>query len=474
MEKATSAKKLSKLTMWGYGAGTAMDSMPYTLFFTYFIFFMTDVAGINPAFAGTISFVAIVWQGITGPIFGYLSDNSKSPKGRRRPMIMKALVPYVVVMALMYAPVHFGETVNGIYYLITAVIMWTCYSAYKGPWDALGAELTDDYNERNNIRFATGLWAYPFNMLAQSGVIAIVGIFAVKGMEGQGWFCGVGVCSVVGLLAGLFMLKTSKGKESVDYSKLPAPENSRGILDLFKQYWSIVKVKAYRKLVVFMFVFMIGYTIPMNVITYVLAYNAGLSEGELATFWMFNTVICIVTLPLATILANKVDKKISIIIFMGIFIVFNVAFFFIGVTSMVHALVFSIGMALATTAFYGVFYSLVYDCCDVYELATGERREGGIMAVAQLAQTLGSAVASLATGWLLTAFGYTGTGVETSETLQGILSMGTIIPAVIVAVSMIFLFRYKMTQERFQQVLDAVVARKEGREVNLDEFKDLI
>ena len=93
MSKEKSPGKLSILTKLGYGAGTAGDSIPYTLFFTYFIFYLTDIAGVSAAIAGVISFLAIVWQGITGPVIGYLSDNSTNPKGRRRPLLAKIIVP---------------------------------------------------------------------------------------------------------------------------------------------------------------------------------------------------------------------------------------------------------------------------------------------------------------------------------------------------------------------------------------------
>ena len=477
MTRETKSGKLPFMTLAGYGAGTAGDSMPYTLFFTYFIFFMTDVAGVDPAIAGTISFVAIVWQGVTGPIFGYLTDNTRNPKGRRRPFMMKAMIPYVVFIILMFAPVKFDGNAQWIFYLIMAMAMWTCYSAYKGPWDALGAELTDNYKERNMIRFSTGIWAYPLNWIAQSGVMAIVGFFAVKNMAAEGWFYGAIVCAAVVATCGVFCIKTTKGRESMNYIKAVDNEhvsNKRGIVDMFKQYISFLKVKGFRTLVIFQFVFLIGYTIILNGLVYVLSYCAGLSEGQQATFWTINTVICIVLLPVITGIANKIDKKIAITLFIFLNIAINVAFYFIGVSSMLAALVFSLGGAFATTAFYGVFYSLIYDCCDLYELVTGERKEGGIMATALLAQTFGSAVASLVYGWLLKLINYDGMSVPTGETLDGILMMNTIAPSVFMGISLIFLIRYKMTQEKFDAVRQAVEDKKEGKEVDMAQFKDII
>ena len=105
MKKEGNNGKLSAFTKFGYGLGTAGDSIPYTLFFTYFIFYLTDVAGVSAGAAGVVSFLAIAWQGVTGLVIGYLSDNSRNPKGRRRPFLGKVILPYAVILVLLFVPV---------------------------------------------------------------------------------------------------------------------------------------------------------------------------------------------------------------------------------------------------------------------------------------------------------------------------------------------------------------------------------
>ena len=92
MEQTLNNVKLPMREKIGYGCGSACDTIPYAMFGTYFMFFLTDVAGIPAGVAGTISFVAILCQVIAGPVAGYLSDKSLNPKGRRRPIMMKCAV----------------------------------------------------------------------------------------------------------------------------------------------------------------------------------------------------------------------------------------------------------------------------------------------------------------------------------------------------------------------------------------------
>ena len=470
MENNPHTGKLPFKVKLGYGIGTVGDSIPYTLFFTYFIFYLTDFVGISAALAGVISFVAVLWQAVTGPVIGFLSDNSSNPKGRRRPLMKACILPYAVVIALLFLPVHSGGTGSFVYFLVMAMLLQMGYSFWKGPWDALGAELTQDYTERNNVRFFIGIAGYPACLIASSGTIALVGAF--EDNPYMGWFIGAIVCGAVTLIGGLVAIKATKGYESID----PAAQVAKvkfSIANLFKQYAGILKIKCYRWLTIMQFIFVIGYIILCDATVYMLTYNAGLDEGQQSIFWIANSVLCMVTLPIATGFANKFDKKLCIYVFLAIAAVSYIVFFVIGVHGFISALVFSFCVAVATTVFYGILYSLIYDCCQVHELATGRQAEGSIMALSQFAQTLASAVAGLLFGLLLTAIGYDPASV-TESTIHGILLICTLIPSGLTLLSLVTLLKYKITPARFQSVLDALEAKKNGQEVDLTEFKDII
>lgn len=97
-----------------------------------------------------------------------------------------------------------------------------------------------------------------------------------------------------------------------------------------------------------------------------------------------------------------------------------------------------------------------------------------MLALQGLAQTLGAAFASLFLGWGLQIFGYTDATAVTDFTAKGIWSLGTIIPAVFVVISMIFLIRYNLTRDDFEAVKQAIEDRKEGKEVDMSRFDHLI
>ena len=87
-----------------YGIGGVGENISYNLFYMFFIFFLTSVAGISPAAAGTISLIAVAWDAISDPIVGYLSDRCRGWKGfgKRGTFILLGAIPLGISVFLLY------------------------------------------------------------------------------------------------------------------------------------------------------------------------------------------------------------------------------------------------------------------------------------------------------------------------------------------------------------------------------------
>lgn len=73
------SEKLKTGTAVGYGIGAIGEGIGYNVFFSFFSFFLTTIAGIQPAVAGVISMAAVLWDAVTDPIIGLWSDRTKTP-----------------------------------------------------------------------------------------------------------------------------------------------------------------------------------------------------------------------------------------------------------------------------------------------------------------------------------------------------------------------------------------------------------
>ena len=128
---------------WGYGLGSMMR-VGENLFAFYFIYYLSTVAGVDPATAGAISGTALLVGAFCSPVLGHLSDRCRSRYGQRRPFMIVTALPAMGLLVLLFTKVDLGES-TGTYYFVVALLFSVMYYAFLVPYDALGANLTTDY-----------------------------------------------------------------------------------------------------------------------------------------------------------------------------------------------------------------------------------------------------------------------------------------------------------------------------------------
>ena len=176
--------KLGFKKKFGYAIGQMVDSTGYNVYYFFFLFFLTDFAGIPAGIAGTISLIAIMWDAVTDPIVGNISDNLKSPYGRRRPLMIGATIPYAICTFLLFNNVDFGTNAKFAYFVVLAILFWSCYKTYVIPFFALGAELTDDFKERTSLRAWASVFLQIAVMIASAAPPMILEMAGKAGLQG--------------------------------------------------------------------------------------------------------------------------------------------------------------------------------------------------------------------------------------------------------------------------------------------------
>lgn len=471
------AGKLSYGTKYAYSIGQLSDSIPFNLFYIYFLYFLTDVAGMNPAVGGTISLITVLWDAITDPIIGHFSDNSKSKYGRRRPFMLCAAIPLFICTILMFTVVDLGEVFNFIYYLVVGILFWTTYTAYVIPFFALGAEITKDFNERNNLRTIAGFFMYAAVWLVSAGPMAILDrVLAAGGAEKTAWLLTAFVVGGIALVAALICWNFTRGKELQDAFEgkdtSVATEKERGI---FKTYVEILKVKAIRINLLFIFFSCVNFSIASATLVYLMSNNLALSAAQQALYWSINTVITFAILPICNIFANKLGKKGGLLILDFLTIAGSLFFYFSGIDHFNDLIVFTIFMQLGNVCFWTIGYSLTYDCCEVDEFISGKRREGAILGFASFAQKLGSAIGMWLSGVFLVWIHYNGeTVAQSAETMHGILQLNTLVPAVFILLAMLSLVMFPINKKNYELLVAATELRKQGKEYATKGFEKLL
>ena len=193
--------KLPTRTKVFYGIGDLGNAVVNSAIQFFLMKFYTDGALILPALAGNALLIGKIWDAINDPLFGWLTDKTKSRFGKRRVFMIFGAVPLAIAVALLwYVPAGMTGSVTFIWIAVTFLLFDTVWTLTNVPYYALTSELTDDYDERSSLTTVRMVMAVPAYLLGAAVTPAIVGLFALQ-RTGYG-FIGIlyGVISCVVLL----------------------------------------------------------------------------------------------------------------------------------------------------------------------------------------------------------------------------------------------------------------------------------
>ncbi len=198
-DTAAPAVRLSRWTKFIYGLGEFGPSVAGgTIIPFYFLFFLTDVAGVRPGVAGSILLVARLWDAVNDPLIGVLSDRTRTRLGRRRPFILAGALPLAATYILLWiVPTGLTGNALALYYLGAYFLYDLFMTLTAGPFYALMPELSLDSDERTSIvtyRMATSI----ITGLLAAVALPLVFNVAPSMRVGFGWAAvGVGICSAL-------------------------------------------------------------------------------------------------------------------------------------------------------------------------------------------------------------------------------------------------------------------------------------
>lgn len=441
---------MKKIDLLGYGAASFADSGPYNFATVYMILFFTTVVGLSPEVAGTISSITILADGIIGVIIGYISDNLNSRYGRRRPFLLAAAPLLVIGLMLLFTPVPFGGMARNIFYVIVGLMFWSGFSMYYTPYTALGAELTDDYNERSILRTISRLFGLVGNFMGMVLPLVIVDFMMERGYaESSAWLAAAALIAVVAGVSILVTWKSTKGKEL----KVDQGGGKIEIRKLLAEYLQILKLKPFKHMIIVIALFIIANTFYNSSMVFFTRYSLGLEDNVTSTVFLISIIANLVYTPVMGVCAVKFSKKTTLGTSMLLAGMAAVAFYFAGIRSYMMLVVFVIVYSISYTCFWQLINAIMYDISEVGEYHFGKRLEGGIASVYGLVMTVFTSIASQIVGWLL-KFDFIN---ETFILLPGICLIGAAIAQYI----------YPINEKTFNKVKDAVKAMKEGREPDL-------
>ncbi len=230
-----------------YGIGDLGNCIAYGAVGYYFVFFLTDVAGLPAEWAGYIFLIARIWDAVTDYAMGVISDNVNTRFGRRRPFILVGCIPFGITFALLWIVPFESSGLLFAYYVSITILFNTAFTMVSIPYNAMLPDLSQNYDERTSLSaFKVGL-SFIGTLLAAAGTMVIVDLIYPGKEEYLKSFPIMGLA--FGVLIIITLLITFFGTKERIQSSHNTPQE-----DFFKTFRSIMKLREFR-IILGMFLF---------------------------------------------------------------------------------------------------------------------------------------------------------------------------------------------------------------------------
>ncbi|MEJ2257796.1 MAG: MFS transporter [Woeseiaceae bacterium] len=427
--------------------------------------------GMNPALVGLLGALPRLVDAFTDPIMGYVSDNTRSRWGRRRPYIFVGAISVAIVFALLWQlPPGKSEGWYFWYFLAGSIIFFLAYTMFATPWVALGYELTPDYHERTRLMgvqnfFGTIVYSITpyflaFMYLPRFGdVVTGAGYLAI--------IIAV-VVIVLGIMPAIFLRERFKdvaaeeGKESI-VSGIGAV-----IRDFLRGFGTTLSFKPFLKLCVATFLVFNGFIMIAAFQSYVIIYYVFAGDQAAGSVFighsgMVQAVSALVVIALVTLLATRIGKRRAFYVSTGISMVgYVLKWFCYTPDNPWLVLIPAPLMAFGLAGLFTLMPSMVADVVDADELNTHERREGMYGSIFWWVVKLGQSVAIFGGGLLLvwTGFDVELGGDQTAEAITLMRACDAFIPAIASAVAIWAIASYSIDEDRAHEIRTQLEARR--------------
>lgn len=434
--------------MFWYALPGAGVTFLYTLVAVMYLKFTTDVLLVSSAAVGMIMLVSKVWDAVSDPIAGYLSDRTRSRLGRRKSWLVGASVPFALFAAMMWVPPSSLDESQLVVWIAVAVFFFfTAYTGLEVPHLALGAELTQEPSGRNRV-FGVRTLLKTIGMFATFG-IGVAALDSENARE-NAIPLALGVAAFTAL--SLWLMAWRLPQERAEYTGRGAQNPFRAIRDVWNN-------RLARNVLIVYFIEAvglggIGVLVPF-VVTYVME-----MPGVSAPFLVAYAVAQLIGIPIWVKLGDRFEKQHLWMFAMGqSFVGFGLMVFLTaGNWPLMVVSSLLAGSAGACSNTIGV--SLKADIIDTDEYDTGERKEGSFFAAWSLANKLAGGVMIGVVGVVLEWVGFVPNGVQTESVRNWMLFLMGGVPMIGFAIGMFLFRRFDLTRAEHARICAELDARR--------------
>jgi Na+/melibiose symporter-like transporter len=445
------APRLPNSTLLSYGVSDLpimLASMPMMLYLNNF--YASDV-GIPLIQLANLLLFARIFDLITDPLIGYLSDHTKTRWGRRKPWMVASLP---VLMLGLYKVLIPDEGADLWYVFTWLMVLWLGWTMLMIPYYAWGAELTTDYDDRTRV---TG-WRAAMGSVG-SLISIIIPVVAIM------WFGLDGIAGIMRLTAiaaliliPLAVIVTVTAVEEKPNVRAPA-------IQVFDGLKVMLKNGCFRWLLIAFMISSLGLAVVMPLNAFYAISVLGASQNEIPILMFFATIAGLLGIPFWVTVSRRYGKHRA---WIGGFIwvtAFSPMYLFLGEGDFWLMVPFAALSAFGTGSFVALPNSMKADVIDIDTARTGQNRAAMFFSAWSLATKAAGSLGGSLGLWALAWIGFdAGRGaVNTPEALMSLKVVYAFLPTSIFVLAGVVIWKYPLTRERQARIRGAIDRREARR-----------
>ena len=422
--------------------------------YVYIPKFYSDVVGINITVLGYILFSVRIFDAVTDPAIGYLSDRTQTRFGRRRPYLALGSVLVALSMFFLFSPPKATASFETIWFGFSIYALFLFWTVVTVPFESLGPEITYDYNDRTTLFGLRDGFLIAGTLAAASSPAAVHWLFNLT-PDAQGerekffWIAVIYAPLLIG---------------TCWWCVLSIRERQTAAEGQWLGFWRGLRQVAHNRpfiiLLIAYSVSAIGNNLPATLILFYVEY---VLQSQLADFFlMLYFVTGIIFLPAWILISRRTGKKAAWLASMAINTGAFVGVFFLGPgdAAIYGILVFLSGIGFGATL--AIPSAIQADVIDYDELLTGERREGQYIGLWSISKKFAAAVGIGAGLSILGMAGYTPNAEQPAAAQMTLRVLYALVPSLCNIVAILIAFAYPISSRMHADIRQAIAQRQAG------------
>ncbi len=493
-EQNCATEKVPLLQKAAFGAGHLVNNLlPGAL--SVFSFFLITAFGIEPAIAGLLSAIPRFFDALSDPIMGFITDNTSSRWGRRRPYIfVGAILASILFIVQWQMYEENGATYNFWYFLLFSILFIFANTIFSTPLIGMGYEMTSDTKERTRLMGIANMVGQISWMIVPLFWILIANkdlfVTQADGVRTLSIFVGF-ACLLFGILPAIFCREKDISDDS-NKAKITMKNLSTNLGILWTNIKNMRKNIPFMRLCGATFLVFNGFQMVASfsyfIIVFFMYKGSYENAGTVPAFFSIISALltAVLVIPIVSWMANKFGKRNAFIISTFISIVgyilkwwgfhevdenslvlFKDTVIQIGVVKFPLAIPLRMLLPVPLMAFgigglFTLMMSMTADVCDLDELRNGlPRREGTFGAIYWWMVKIGQSIALALGGAILSMVGFdAGKAVQTAETMHQLRIWDIVVPSLTAALAIVIMWNYSLNEDRVARIKKELEERR--------------